>query len=66
MTTHDEIESVTPMSDRPHPRQEAKEAIRRKRLAKPSGPIVNQHTSEVAPRMDVDEILKKSFKDIGK
>lgn len=33
---------------------------------RPPESVVNQHGDQVAPRMDVDEILSKSFKDIGK
>lgn len=33
---------------------------------RPSGPIVNQHGDQVAPRMDVDRVLRKSFKDVLK
>lgn len=33
---------------------------------RPDQPAVNQHTEVVKPRLDVDGVLRKSFKDVGK
>ena len=59
-----ELESVIPMSERPHPRAIAKERIKKQRKQKADEhPLVNQHASdegEVDPRLEVDQILKDS------
>jgi hypothetical protein len=77
MTTF-EIESVEPMSDRAHPRQLAREAISNRgqetleqkfveaQKAVVAGPLANQHQQFVRPRLNVDEILNRSFKNLGK
>lgn len=49
------------------PRELAKRAVKKFKLDRESLklPVSNQHTNEVRPTLSVDEVLLKSFKQIG-
>lgn len=59
--TNFEIINYEPLEERPHPRAQAKAAIKRKKL-KVDHPVCNQHAAEVRPSLEVDRILQKSLR----
>lgn len=59
------LRAVNP--ERPHARDLARKLVRRWKsdAEKEHLPVSNQHEDEVRPVLEVDEVLQRSFKQIG-